>query len=1086
MSDENTTIDSGVNGRTIYNVVVSAGKTYIINAVSGRTEFVVNGEFAPTPGGDAVAVSMTTAERTAITPDAGVLIWDTDLEKLFIGDGSTAGGVEVQGGGGSGTVTGIEASVSGGTATITATGSTTSVKLTGTGGVNVRGNTTTGAVELDAKDLSDGTQSVSKDLKQARWVPIGANEWGLSYNALTILHFSDIHADTAALSRILADANRLGEKIDDKICTGDMVYRIAGEISSWWDPSVLTVIGNHECATVYPFDMNWAALPMADRVAYYISPFESSWGTITRPSGKTWYYKDYTKQYLKIRLVVLDIQCYFNSGDPEGVAQTAWLQGVLSDAIPADRHVLIACHGPAPGARAVPCSFTVFDPPEAQNGVSNCPVDVVNAVASAISSGLKFCGYLCGHWHHDVIWDVLGDGTQYMYGITCAITSDPLQWQQDDLYRDDTLDAYNLVTIDPVRTRVRIIRGGGANVSNSMRKREMIEIDYSTGKIIDYERPRLEGDGRIEVNGIIIRDRRYIDTVAVTGETITMQAGRAFSADVAAAGTLTLNSEQVGTSAYGEVGLIDIHLGNAASVSVGQNIVLIDGFTSSARNICEVQFIDGLAIVKPLTVIADVISGYYVTLATGTGSGSLYYGLADSTEKEIFFDASTDGTPCDLGGVSVGTDKLITGNGIASTTISGAVNCGVYGTTVTALNLSGSTVTGGTMTILGAGAPGGTVQLGGFIEPRSVSGGVYDLSNHPTVASVASACFGATDENVNISGATICNGNNALACYFNGGAVVMTGCLITGNTESNTVENGVPIDGASCTITGCTFSQNHAGKSYSANGLHFAKGFSAIVSGCLFTSNTGPEGCNGNLVANTSACGPFAVRDCVFNGVSSNTFVGSAFMYFYGSGSEIEITGCTYSNAKVQQAAVLYTAGAHVTMSACVFSGVQGVTQGQAVLAAGENTSVTLLDCNITHNKAGYGAYGVNVISSAAAFLSNCTVVNNSSGTTTVMQDFRAFNGGKMSLSGSTVGRGVVYSGGTITLAGTNTVGEIFSASDTTGAVVISGGASVTLTSSIIPGGTGAITVLDGGCTVNGHSIAAGTYTSISSDGTTA
>lgn len=47
----------------------------------------------------AEALPMTTTERTAITPDAGVLIYDTDIETLFVGDGSTQGGVKVEGGG---------------------------------------------------------------------------------------------------------------------------------------------------------------------------------------------------------------------------------------------------------------------------------------------------------------------------------------------------------------------------------------------------------------------------------------------------------------------------------------------------------------------------------------------------------------------------------------------------------------------------------------------------------------------------------------------------------------------------------------------------------------------------------------------------------------------------------------------------------------------------------------------------------------------------------------------------------------------------------------------------------------------------
>ncbi|MCC6681506.1 MAG: hypothetical protein IT445_11450 [Phycisphaeraceae bacterium] len=43
-------------------------------------------------------LTMTTAQREAITPDEGVPVWDSDLAQLFVGDGETVGGVAVGGG----------------------------------------------------------------------------------------------------------------------------------------------------------------------------------------------------------------------------------------------------------------------------------------------------------------------------------------------------------------------------------------------------------------------------------------------------------------------------------------------------------------------------------------------------------------------------------------------------------------------------------------------------------------------------------------------------------------------------------------------------------------------------------------------------------------------------------------------------------------------------------------------------------------------------------------------------------------------------------------------------------------------------
>lgn len=49
----------------------------------------------------------TDAQRTAITPAAGEPIWVTDTQALYVGDGSTAGGIEITGGGGGGAPTNL-------------------------------------------------------------------------------------------------------------------------------------------------------------------------------------------------------------------------------------------------------------------------------------------------------------------------------------------------------------------------------------------------------------------------------------------------------------------------------------------------------------------------------------------------------------------------------------------------------------------------------------------------------------------------------------------------------------------------------------------------------------------------------------------------------------------------------------------------------------------------------------------------------------------------------------------------------------------------------------------------------------------
>lgn len=312
---------------------------------------------------------------------------------------------------------------------------------------------------------------VKREIKNAQHIPQGLGV------PLTILHISDPHANANALTRIMNDADSVGATIDDYICTGDMVADVGGAISSWWDSKVMTVVGNHDSATKSGGVYNWTGVSMANRAAYYIEPFESEWN-INHTSGLSYYYKDYATQ--KVRLVVMDVMLYKDNG-AEATAQTSWLTYVLSDAIANSLHVLIAIHTPHDGSAPVDCSFSKYDAetfPLRNDG--NTPQTVIDTVATAITNGLNFIGYLCGHVHQDGIWDAENDGTQIMYSVTCASTAYNA-WYFSDQFRSPEYDAYNVVTIDTENTLIKIARGGGANIDNVMRTRKAICFNYSTG-----------------------------------------------------------------------------------------------------------------------------------------------------------------------------------------------------------------------------------------------------------------------------------------------------------------------------------------------------------------------------------------------------------------------------------------------------------------------------------------------------------------------------------------------------------------------------------------------------------------------------
>ena len=305
---------------------------------------------------------------------------------------------------------------------------------------------------------------------------------GNAATPLTILHFSDLHKDINAMNRIMEDAESFGDTIDSVICTGDMVLNSYEQIASWWNPNVMTCIGNHDSAS-YSSDSgyNWTALSMANRDAYYIAPFESNWG-IVHTSGTSYYYKDYAES--KVRLIVMDAMLYSDNGQ-EANTQTAWLENLLESAITGDLHVLIAIHAPHGGATVKKCSFSRYNQTAwTTQADCNTPQAVIDTVATAISSGLKFIGYLIGHTHQDNIWDAEDDGTQLMYCVTCAIVSQEAQWKNSDQYRDANNDAYNIVTIDTTNMLVKIVRGGGADIDDHMRNRKAICFNYSTGEVV--------------------------------------------------------------------------------------------------------------------------------------------------------------------------------------------------------------------------------------------------------------------------------------------------------------------------------------------------------------------------------------------------------------------------------------------------------------------------------------------------------------------------------------------------------------------------------------------------------------------------
>lgn len=339
-------------------------------------------------------------------------------------------------------------------------------------------NTRIGAAEKDIGNLSNALETDIKQIKKK----LAQSRFG---DCVSLLHFSDIHADRNALKQISEAIDNYDSNIDGSICTGDIVANSYGSISSWWNNKIMTCIGNHDSASYSSGTYDWTYLPMSERSALYIEPFEAFWG-VNHEQGTSYYYKDFTNK--KVRLIVIDTMLYMSdSTSSEASAQTVWLQTLLNTAKENGYHVIIATHAPNGLAKSMECSFSKYHTSERVMPIEkDCtlPNSVVDTVKTSIDGGLHFIGYICGHTHQDDIWVCAGDNRQLMYCIATSNVENINQWKSTDLWHGENCNAYNLVTIDTSTKTVCIIRGGGANADKFMRERKMICFDYANAKLI--------------------------------------------------------------------------------------------------------------------------------------------------------------------------------------------------------------------------------------------------------------------------------------------------------------------------------------------------------------------------------------------------------------------------------------------------------------------------------------------------------------------------------------------------------------------------------------------------------------------------
>jgi hypothetical protein len=295
---------------------------------------------------------------------------------------------------------------------------------------------------------------------------------------LTLLHFSDIHGDGAAMERLCDFKEEYAEYIDDCLCTGDIAAANFFSDFDFWHQNgrskdVLSCIGNHDVLGDTGWD--WTKrISQKECYERFYAPYIENWGCVYR-ENKTYYYKDYPEN--AVRLIVLDSILT----DEDEAEQLQWLENVLNDAIENNLHVMIGMHYPV-RMEKINCNFSTLDKGDLF-GVETMDV-YMEKVQAFMDNGGDFIVWLTGHGHIDYV----GCGQKYPNQLCIAI--DSACRHQSDAYNDfaridgmPSQDLYNMVTVDTFCHLLKIVRIG-ADVDRFLRKRDTLCINYKTLEVI--------------------------------------------------------------------------------------------------------------------------------------------------------------------------------------------------------------------------------------------------------------------------------------------------------------------------------------------------------------------------------------------------------------------------------------------------------------------------------------------------------------------------------------------------------------------------------------------------------------------------
>ena len=312
-----------------------------------------------------------------------------------------------------------------------------------------------------------------------------AAEQTYDYTPFVLLHFTDIHASSVQLSRIMQFYDHYNEYFDDILHTGDAVLTAFEDDFNFWTTcgagKVLNICGNHDVWTSRPAESGCAQWTVGysakQGYARYIAPFVNDWNVDGYVQDKMYWYKDYIDS--NIRLIGIDIYHWreivhlsngetsttYPNQDHDAVdngEQASWLNNVLTDAKTNGRHVIIASHAPYPHTRVESNFMTLDELTDAGN--YGLPASAVQIVQSFIDAGGNFVCWITGHAHQDMTCRLNNFQDQFLICLDTAMgerDDDHTFWSNNKkVPGTKSMDAFNIFSVDVNKKYLRLYRIG--------------------------------------------------------------------------------------------------------------------------------------------------------------------------------------------------------------------------------------------------------------------------------------------------------------------------------------------------------------------------------------------------------------------------------------------------------------------------------------------------------------------------------------------------------------------------------------------------------------------------------------------------